>query len=194
MEIIPCKKYPVPVRKDRCDMYEICLLICLAGAGLWDLQAGRIPNRWLGWWYLVGFGLSACSGWLAAAGYLFRSAVTVSILFLFFLCRMIGAGDIKCIALICGYLKLPYAARILGMGMVVGALWSLFKLVRKRLVGKRLRYLLLYIERVFHEKRVIEYYVPERDGREVTLPLAFCLFLGFGLYLLFTPMAWLFFG
>jgi len=107
---------------------------------------------------------------------------------------MIGAGDIKCIALICGYLKLPYAIRIIGMGMAVGAVWSFLKLVQKKLVRKRLRYLLAYIRQVFHEKRIIEYYVPERDGKEVTLPLAFCFFLGFGLYLLLTRMAWLFFG
>ncbi len=154
------------------------LLICLAAAGLWDLRAGRIPNRWLLFWYLTGFGFYVRGGWLAAAGYLVRSVAAVGLLFLFFLCRMIGAGDIKCMALICGYLGFSSGIRVIGAGMVMGAGWSLGKLLAGGLFRERIRYLTAYIGRVFHEKRIIAYYVPERDGRAVTLPLAFFLFLG----------------
>lgn len=154
------------------------LLICLAAAGLWDLRAGRIPNRWLLFWYIVGFGIFVRSGWLAAAGYLVRSAAAVGLLFLFFLCRMIGAGDIKCMALICGYLGFSPGIRVIGAGMLMGAVWSLGKLLTKGLLRERIRYLAAYIGRTFHEKRIIAYYVPERDGADAVLPLGFCLFLG----------------
>lgn len=154
------------------------LLICLAAAGLWDLQAGRIPNRWLMFWYIIGFGLFVRSSWLAAAGYLVRSVAAVGLLFLFFLCRMIGAADIKCMALICGYLGFSSGVRVIGAGMLMGAVWSLGRLLAAGLLWERIRYLTAYVGRVFHEKRIIAYYIPERDGKAAALPLAFFLFLG----------------
>ena len=87
------------------DLPLVCgMVVCFAAAGLWDLLAGRIPNRWLAFWYTAGFVYFACSSWLAAAGYLVRSAATVGLFFLLFLCRMMGAADIKCMALLCAYL------------------------------------------------------------------------------------------
>lgn len=159
-------------------LLKCSLLICLAAAGLWDLWAGRIPNRWLMFWYIIGFGVFVRSSWLAAAGYLVRSVAAVGLLFLFFLCRMIGAGDIKCMALICGYLGFSSGLRVIGAGMLMGAGWSLGRLLGRGLLRERIRYLTAYVGRVFHEKRIIAYYVPERDGRDMALPLGFCLFLG----------------
>lgn len=160
------------------------LMICLAAAGFWDVKARRIPNRWIYLWYFFGFGVYACSGWLAALGYLVRSAVAVGLLFLLFLCRMMGAGDVKCIALICGYLGFSDGALVAASGMMIGALWSLGKLIHGNLAGERMGYLLAYFRRVFQERRITAYYVPERDGREVTVPLALCLLLGL-IYVIF---------
>lgn len=166
-------------------MKESCLFICLAAAGLWDVRDGRIPNRWIGFWYILGFGVSAFSGWLAAAGYLIRTAAAAGIFFLFFLCRMMGAGDIKCMALICGYLGLPSGIKVIGLGMAFGAVWSFARLAVKGLARPRMEYLSAYIGQIIREKKIIPYYVPERDGKDVVLPLAACLFFGYGLYLLY---------
>ncbi len=163
------------------------LMFCLAGAGLWDLWARRVPNRWLTFWFVIGFGCFALSSWLAVAGYLVRCAVTVSVFFLFFLCRMMGAGDIKCMALICGYLGFASGVFVIITGMVVGACWSLTKLLYHRQLWERFGFLSAYFRRIFQEKRWIAYYVPGRDGREVTLPLVFCLFWGFCVFLLVYP-------
>ena len=77
------------------------MVVCFAAAGLWDLLAGRIPNRWLAFWYTAGFVYFACSSWLAAAGYLVRSAATVGLFFLLFLPgkRNILADDVAAVLL-----------------------------------------------------------------------------------------------
>lgn len=161
-----------------CALLYGSLTICLAAAGLWDKRSRRIPNWWITFWYAAGFFYFVRSGWLAAAGYLVRTAGAVGFLFLFFLCRMAGAGDLKCMALICGYLGFSSGVRVIGLGMVTGALMSLFKLRKKGVFQQRIRYLAAYFRQVFQEKKIIAYYVPERDGREVTIPFVSCLFFG----------------
>lgn len=170
------------------DVWLRCgLIFCLAGAGLWDLWNRRIPNWWLTFWFALGLGYLLNSGWLAAAGYLARNAATVGLFFLFFLCRMMGAGDIKCMALICGYLGVASGFFVIGTGMVFGACWSLGKLLCQKQFRERFGGLAVYIRRMFQEKRLIAYYVPERDGKEVTLPLVFCLFWGLCVFLVIHP-------
>lgn len=170
------------------DVWLRCgLIFCLAGAGLWDLWNRRIPNWWLTFWFALGLGYLLNSGWLAAAGYLARNAATVGILFLFFLCRMMGAGDIKCMALICGYLGVASGFLVIGTGMAFGACWSLGKLLWKKQFRERFGGLAVYFRQIIQEKRLIAYYVPERDGKEVTLPLVFCLFWGFCAFLVMHP-------
>ena len=163
------------------------LILCLAGAGLWDLWIRRIPNWWLTFWFALGLGYLMNSSWLAAAGYLARNAAAVGILFLFFLCRMMGAGDIKCMALICGYLGFASGFFVIGTGMAVGACWSLGKLFYRKQFRDRLGLLTAYIRRTIQEKRLIVYDVSEEDKREVTVPLVFCLFWGLCGFLLIYP-------
>ncbi len=161
------------------------LVICLAVAGLWDVRAGRIPNRWIAFWCIAGLVCFACGSWLAAAGYLIRIVVTVSLFFLLFLYRMMGAADIKCMALICGYLGFETGFRVIGTGLLIGACWSLALLLRRRLLRDRLRRLTAYIGQTFHGKEITAYYVPERDGKEIVVPLVFCLFWGLVLSIVF---------
>lgn len=178
------KIHSVLVRKtgdlvERIDVFLVCgMVICFAAAGLWDLAAGRVPNRWLAFWFAVGFVYFACSSWLEAAGYLARSAAAVSLFFLFFLVRMMGAADIKCMALLCGYLGFGTGFQVIGTGLVIGACWSLARLLRRRLLQERLYRLIAYIGQTVREKKITAYYIPERDGKEGVIPLVFCLFWG----------------
>lgn len=97
---------------------------------------------------------------------------------------MLGAGDIKLASLICGYLGLKTGALAVGYGFLIGAFWSLFKMMRKGGVLKRLSHFLAYIRQIIHTGKVIPYYISARDGQDGVIPLGACLFLGTAVYII----------
>ena len=96
----------------------------------------------------------------------------------YILCRMIGAGDIKVMALIVGFLGPFQGADVLAAGFCIGAAVSLFKLLRRGILQQRLIYFMVYIRHLFQTKQITAYFKPERDGYDVTIPFVACLFLG----------------
>lgn len=113
-----------------------------------------------------------------------RFAFVAAVFFALFVCRMIGAGDIKLAGLICGYLGLRAGALAVGFGFLIGAFWSFIKMAVKGSLLKRLSCLLAYIRRVFHTGKLTAYYNPAQDGYEVVIPLGMCLFLGTFVYII----------
>ncbi len=168
------------------------LLPVLAAGACCDIREHRIPN----WWVVTAlvFGVALCvmesdmaGGWifLREGGlFLLRMAAVCVVFFVFFICRMIGAGDIKLAALICGYLGLRAGAAAIGFGFLIGAFWSLLLLAVKGTFFQRFSCLLAYIRRVYHTKEITAYYCPERDGTDGVIPLGVCLFLGTAVYLI----------
>ena len=155
-----------------------CLLVCLGAAGGWDLRTGRVPNWWLAFWYGVGLWGWACGGWVGAAGYIGRSLAVVGVFFPLFVCRMMGAGDIKCMALICGYLGFSVGLRAIGAGMALGVGWGLIRWANRGGIRGRLQYLAAYLGRARREKRLYAYHIGKKGGETGTVPLVFFLFLG----------------
>lgn len=160
---------------------EFVLLVCLSGGAIYDVRHYRVPNWWIAVGAAVGIGLEVFTGqgppW-GAAGFLLRAAAAVTVFFMFFCCRMIGAGDIKLMALICGYLGMKAGAEAIGCSFLVGAIWSLFRLIRLRILLKRLFYFTAYIRQVLTTGTMEEYYNPLSDGYEITIPFALCLTVG----------------
>lgn len=163
------------------------MLLFLGAGAFYDVKEHRIPN----WWVLIGIINGILIGILesenSVGGMVFlevpirfflRFSVVTAVFFVFFVCRMIGAGDIKLAALICGYLGLKAGAAAVGSGFLIGAFWSLIKMTVKGSLLKRLSFLLAYIRRVFQTGKIAAYYNPARDGYEGVIPLGMCLFLG----------------
>ena len=144
-----------------------------------------MPNRWVAFWYGAGLCISACGGVAAAGGYLGRSLVVTAVFFPLFLCRMLGAGDIKSMALICGYLGFSSGIRAIGAGLALASVWGIIELKRRRILWDRLRYLVAYLGRVCREKRAVIYHGEGGDGERAAIPLVAFLFLGLiALYLM----------
>ena len=81
-------------------------------------------------------------------------------------------------ALICGYLGLSSGARAIFYGFLIGAIWSLIKLMGSGGFISRFSYLLTYIRYVIQTGKITAYYRPERDGYDMVIPFGLCLFLG----------------
>lgn len=197
-------------------MLFILVFLYLGGAALFDLRTGKIPNRYLLlWaavflWYMLWSGtesifadagspadvsgseaVSAVPVALKATGQCFWGIlVTVSVLFPLFFFRMMGAGDVKQMALLVGILGVTKGFEIIFCGLAAAAVWSFFCMVRKRIFFQRIGYFLNYVElmkfciRDFPRGEVpVPYYDAARDGREPAFCLAPFMLLGYIWYL-----------
>ncbi|SEU02922.1 prepilin peptidase [Lacrimispora sphenoides] len=166
-------------RGDFIVRYVILLLILGAGA-FYDVREHRIPNWLVLSGIILGILLEIPGPENPFGGLLFllRLVIVTGIFFLLFLCRMIGAGDIKLTALICGFLGLRTGALAVGLGFLIGAFWSFIKMAGSGSLFTRLSCLLAFIRHVFQTGKLTIYYDPVRDGYDMVIPLGLCLFLG----------------
>lgn len=143
---------------------------------MFDLREHRIPNWWV--FGMAGLGMGLL-WWLdLGQGFFWRCLLVVVLFFPLFYCRMIGAGDIKLMALICGFLGFVNGSFAILAGFLIGAAMALVKLLVQRSLIRRLNYLYAYFKRMILTKEVIAYHSPSRDGYEHTIPFGLCLFLG----------------
>lgn len=180
------------------------VFLYLAGAAVWDGKTGRIPNRYLLVWFFLFVGYLLFAGGLPKDGMLpggsdppkqfahvfylglFAGRILVGAIILFplFFFRMMGAGDSKVMALLCGAMGVMKGFQIIFFGLAAAAVWSFFYMVRKHMFLKRIRYFLNYMSKLPQMEEVVPYYSEKRDGREVSFPLTPFLFLGYVLWLL----------
>lgn len=161
---------------------EMCLAgVYLFGASWFDIRSRRIPNWW-SFLAVIGGGLVRAysgeteSGLLSyAVGILFGLAVFVP----FFVIRVLGAGDVKMIAFLLGYLGFSAGIRVIVLGFMTGALWGLVKMILQHSFWRRMMILKEYIECLLITKKTMPYYQAERDECEGVIPFAVCLLLGF---------------
>lgn len=167
-------------------MLFILVFLYLGGCSLRDWRTGKIPNRFLLGWGMV---FVLCSvwfgGWLAGIGTcLWGTVFTGLILFPLFYFRMMGAGDVKMMALLGGALGVYRGFEVIFCGLAAAAAWSVFYMVRKRMFLKRIRYFLNYMMFLPQSGEPVPYYDAKRDGKEAAFCLAPFLLCGYGLWLM----------
>jgi prepilin peptidase CpaA len=168
------------VKRGDCIVRYVILLLILGAGAFYDVREHRIPN----WLVLSGIILGILleipgpENPFGGLMFLLRLVIVTGIFFLLFLCRMIGAGDIKLTALICGFLGFRAGALAVGLGFLIGAFWSFIKMAGSGSLFARLSCLLAYIRHVFQTGKLTIYYDPVRDGYDMVIPLGLCLFLG----------------
>lgn len=88
-------------------------------------------------------------------------------LFPLFYLRVIGAGDVKLLSVISGFYGLGIWMKTGIVFLFLAGVVSLVYMVRKKLFLRRFQYFIHYI---FYDRKST-YYLPERDGREVVIPM-----------------------
>ena len=155
--------------------------VYLAGASWFDVRSHRIPNWWSFWGILCGGVLKiGFSGQpVEVVWYFVRMFVVIAFFFPLFTVRVLGAGDVKVMAMLVGYLGLASGIRVIGLSFLVGAVWGLGKMVWQQSLHRRWIILGSYIRRLILTREVVPYYQAQRDRSEGVIPFAVCLLLGF---------------
>lgn len=176
---------------------SLVLLPFFAAVVWYDWQERRIPN------WVTGLGLAA--GLAAAAGFgaggictgadgpvgvssaalalglgLLRALGTVILTGGLYALRMVGAGDIKLMAMIVGCLGFRQGGAGILAGLCLGAIWSLAKLVKSGILIHRLHYFADYVQQCAETRRAAPYYKKGEDGKEIIIPLGACIAVGSG--------------
>lgn len=165
------------------------MLVILTVGAWYDIREQRIPN----WWCALACACGLYLTWqrsnieenlMPLLLYTVRLLTVVAVWFPLFRLRMIGAGDVKLMALVAAYLGFKTGIDVILYGFFIGAILAFLKMLICRNLQQRLTYFFAYIRQLFLSKEPVPYYQASRDGRSVVIPMAACLLGGYVWYLL----------
>ncbi len=136
------------------------LVVFTTAAVCMDLDREKIDNRWilLGW--ISGLVYQIQKSGLVGMGMFFSGAmIPVLLLYVLFRLRMIGAGDIKLLSVVGGFMGPRSSLICLGLSLVFGAIISLAILILCGNFKSRLRYFTEYFIQFSTTKKSIPYMV-----------------------------------
>lgn len=113
-----------------------------------------------------------CFGILYSSGFLIRAAIAILIFFTLYIFRMMGAGDIKLIAVIAGWLDIHMGIRAITLGFIAAAAAAALKLLILGNLKERLIYFVVYIRQILQTKKIIKYYTAQTGEDILVMPLA----------------------
>lgn len=137
----------------------------LAAACFYDYGGGRIPNFLLAVMSAVGWlrGLWLEGVW-GAVFYVTAAVLLMLILYPFFKIGTLGAGDIKLLGVCAGYLPAQKILYFLFCSLLVAAIFSIIRFIRKRDVKERFGYLASYLTGVV-QSGMWRLYFEDRESR-----------------------------
>lgn len=150
----------------------LVLLILLLVAVITDLSVIRIPNLLIVIGLIGGiFYRVLCLGernyWLILAGV----AIPVILFFPLFMIRAMGAGDIKLLAVTGTFFTIGENIKCIVLAILLGGVIAIFKILFKRNIRERIKYLFNYLGNVFRYAVAGSFYglpyTDKEDGNEV---------------------------
>lgn len=156
---------------------ELFLLLYLFTAVLEDFRSCKIPN----WWILFGFSVGLLSllekdvqlhlyyitGWF----------LPFFLLILFYMIRVLGAGDIKLLMVVGLFLGRREILQVIAWSFFFGGIYALIKLIRGKCFRQRFTYFFSYLRRVAVKGKA-ESYVTGDWTEEMVVHFSLCIFLG----------------
>lgn len=163
------------------------LIFCtLAGIGaIIDYRSRRIPNELLVimllWSMIYRY---VADSWLGCLEFLLQGGLLLGLAFPLYKIGSIGAGDVKLIALCCGFLKGNCLLSFLFSSLLIAAIFSIYKMMKNGMTKERLEYFLAYVSEVGRSGRWSLYIHSQRELGRVGIcmsgPVFFSLLLHMG--------------
>ena len=144
-----------------------------------DITSGRISNRLIclgiGTGFLFRIWESGPKGLILSV---IQIIIPVIVLFLLFLMRALGAGDIKLFSMIGSIWSLKVLCFCMFFSFLAGAVFSLLKLLHQKNLLARLNYFCRYVRNCFLEKS-IGIYDRQSDGKQNIIHFSIAILVGF---------------
>lgn len=112
---------------------------------------------------VIEYGITGFLSWIG--GVIFP----VVLLWVLFLIKTIGAGDIKLLSVVGGFLGIHFVFKSIIIAFLIGAIMSVFQMIRQNSLITRLQYLAKYVSHFISTRKIESYYLAERDGRNCVI-------------------------
>ena len=148
--------------------------LCLAA--LCDLAREKIPNTLI----LIGLfaGLMICLADRGLGGiqsFVWKALWPVLLLFLLFLIRALGAGDLKLFSVISVFLPTGETMHVITVSFLLGAIVSFVRILFQRQTRRRLVSLMTYVRSCVAERKLLSYETPELPGSYLHFAVCICM-------------------
>lgn len=151
---------------------DICLILLLGGATYMDIRYRKIYNFWILLWGILGV-------WILGFHFLIPVGMSIGVLFILFILRMMGAGDIKLVSLLFAYLGFTSGLQVLFISFGLSSVYAFYILYSKKILYTRLKYFMDYLRLSVNTKSIVKYYDIQKDGAKISIPMAPWFLLGF---------------
>ncbi len=161
-------------------LQEIALILCiLLPASLEDIRHLRVSNAII----IYGLCLSLffrleSSGFYALPDYFIGLALPFLFGFILYKAGVLGASDVKLFSVICSNYSISQGLFIIAISFLVGAIFSVFLMIRCHTFGSRLMYFYHFISQLVQEKRPKKYFEKSQLEEGSVIPFAVCISLG----------------
>lgn len=144
---------------------QSCLaLMTVTVAVCMDLMQDRIDNGWILMAWVLGLGYQmGAGGGPGIARFLAGAVLPLLLLYILFRFRMLGAGDIKLLSAVGGFMSISAICWCIFFSFLFGAVLSAAILVTCGDFSRRLRYFNRYFQNYFHTGRIVPY---RKSGRQ----------------------------
>lgn len=152
------------------------IFLVLLPVSLCDLYCYRVPNCFIaGGLALSLYRNMSLYGMAGLWHFTWNGLIPIVVCFIFYLLHFFGAGDIKLFSIISSYFNFKFCFRVMIFSLVIGALFSIVKMIHKRNVYDRFQYFFKYVESIRAGKLPKVYYDRMVCGDDGVIPFTICI-------------------
>ncbi len=130
--------------------FDMIIIIMLGFASISDLFYKKVSNIWLAIWLVVGI-------YIRSYDFIVLFLLALLCTYILYYLAFFGAADIKIISILCGYLGIKKTLYLSFIALCLAAIYSLYYLIRKKILIERLEYFFRYCDISFKAGRFFKY-------------------------------------